>query len=373
MMSFSFTVFVSLFQLLPTAPFHILALGGSSVEAGLFLGLLTYASALSAPITGAVADRVGKRRMMLVSSVAIMGFSILYAVAPSYRVMFAIVVVHGVFWSGLLSASAAYVIDLLPPARRAEGMGYSGFASIFAVALAPSLGLWIFDHGGWSLLCAEAAILNAVMAVIAWNLPADRPHAPEKTLKLADIVEWRVLLVAITFFLYAFSYGAITSFVAVFADQHEVTPRALYFTLFSLTIVATRPFIGRYADQIGHQRLIVPCLTMIVIGVALLSIATTREGFGVSALFFGIGFGSAYPIFVAHLMKSVPDHKRGATFGALIGAFDTGIGTGSIAMGWLGGRFGFARGFAVAAALAALSIPYYLYAERRRWTEWKQS
>ena len=43
--SYSFTVFLSAFQLLPTAPFHILALGGSQLEAGLFLGLLTYASA----------------------------------------------------------------------------------------------------------------------------------------------------------------------------------------------------------------------------------------------------------------------------------------------------------------------------------------
>lgn len=37
MWSYSFTVFLSAFQLLPTAPFHILALGGSHLEAGLFL------------------------------------------------------------------------------------------------------------------------------------------------------------------------------------------------------------------------------------------------------------------------------------------------------------------------------------------------
>ena len=41
MCSYSFTVFMSAFQLLPAAPFHILALGGSHTEAGLFLGFLT--------------------------------------------------------------------------------------------------------------------------------------------------------------------------------------------------------------------------------------------------------------------------------------------------------------------------------------------
>jgi MFS family permease len=65
--SYSFTVFLSAFQLLPTAPFHILALGGSQLEAGLFLGFLTYASASSAPITGAIADRIGNPSVIMLS------------------------------------------------------------------------------------------------------------------------------------------------------------------------------------------------------------------------------------------------------------------------------------------------------------------
>ena len=158
MFGFSFTVFLSAFQLFPTAPFHILALGGSHTEAGLFLGFLTYASALSAPLTGAVADRLGKRRVLLVCSSVIAVFSALYAVAPSYQVMLGLVVVHGMFWSGLLSASGAYVTDLVPPSRRAEGLSYWGFASIIAVAMAPSIGLWVFDHGGWTALCIEATV-----------------------------------------------------------------------------------------------------------------------------------------------------------------------------------------------------------------------
>ena len=105
MCGFSFTVFLSAFQLLPTAPFHILALGGGTPAAGLFLGFLTYASAFSAPITGAYADRLGARRVLIVASVAITIFSVIYAFVPSYKVMLAIVIVHGFFWSGLLMLS----------------------------------------------------------------------------------------------------------------------------------------------------------------------------------------------------------------------------------------------------------------------------
>jgi MFS family permease len=366
---YNFIVFLSAFQLLPTAPFHILALGGSTTEAGLFLGFLTYSSAVSAPITGALADRWGKRNMLLVAALALTGFSLLYAVAPSYQLVLALVLIHGLFWSCLLSSSSAYMMDIIPASRRAEGLGYSGFASILAIAVAPWLGLWVFDHGGWTLLCLESAALNLIMAIVAWRLPKDVTHAAaaRRQLRPADLIEWRVLVIGFTLFLYSFSYGGITSFVAVYAEQVGVTPRAMYFTVLSFAILSTRPFIGRYADRIGYNRIIVPCLAMVVLGVAVLTMADSRAMFVVSALLFGVGFGSVYPLFVAHLMHNMPEHRRGATFGALIGAFDTGIGTGSIAIGWMSGRYGFSRAFAVAAMLAALSIPYYLFMERRKW------
>lgn len=369
MCSYSFTVFMSAFQLLPVAPFHILSLGGTGSEAGLFLGFLTYASAVSAPITGAMGDRLGKRKVLIFASLAITMFSLLYAVAPTYHIILALVLVHGVFWSGLLSSSSAYILDIVPASRRAEGLGYSGFASILAIAIAPGLGLWVFERGGWTLLCLEMAALNLLMAFIAWRLQPDRRREmPPLSLRPADLVEWRVMIGAVTLFLYSFSYGGVTSFVAVYADSVGVTPRALYFTIFAMAIVATRPFIGRYADRIGHARVIVPCLAMMVLGVAVLALASTRLTFALSAVLFGIGFGSAYPVFVAHLMHHVPDHRRGATFGALIGAFDTGIGTGSISIGWLSEHYGFGRAFAVAGVLALVSIPYFLYMEKQQWT-----
>jgi MFS family permease len=91
MCGYSFTVFLSAFQLFPTAPFHILALGGGTAAAGLFLGVLTYASAFSAPVTGSLADRFGPRRVLIVASVAITVFSVAYALIPSYKAMLVLV------------------------------------------------------------------------------------------------------------------------------------------------------------------------------------------------------------------------------------------------------------------------------------------
>ena len=134
MCGYSFTVFFSLFQLLPTAPFHVHALGGSRLQSGLFLGLLTYSSAFSAPLTGALADRLGRTRQLLVCSLAIAGFSMLYAIAPSVILLLILVPIHGIVWSGLLSASGAYMTSILPPGRRVEGIAYWGMSSVMALA-----------------------------------------------------------------------------------------------------------------------------------------------------------------------------------------------------------------------------------------------
>ena len=80
---------------------------------------------------------------------------------------------------------------------------------------------------------------------------------------------------------------------------------------------------------------------------------------------FGAGFGLMYPAFTSYVMAHVSMSRRGAAFGAMLAAFDTGIGTGSSTMGWLIHHFGFRLAFGAAAGLAALSLPAFLFAERK--------
>lgn len=365
MCAFSFTVFLSAFLMLPTAPFRILELGGSEATAGLFLGFLTYASAFSAPVTGAVADRVGKARLLVACSLAIAGFSAAYAATGSYRVLLSLVPLHGVFWSGLLSASAAYVTDLLPESRRAEGIGYWGLSTILAIAVAPAAGFALLERG-WPFLCGACCLLNLAMAGIAARLPEARPAGRGGRLPLrGPLVEWRVLALSIVLFLYSFGYGGVTSFVALYAAANGVASKGLYFTALALVIAATRPVSGPLADRVGHRRVFVPCLVLIAAGQALLAVGGARPWLLLSALVFGAGFGTAYPVYAAYVMQHVAPERRGAAFGGVLAAFDTGIGTGSVATGFLVEHYGFRAAFAVAALLSSLSLPYFLWAERR--------
>jgi MFS family permease len=362
MCGFSFTVFLSAFQLLPTAPFHILDLGGTTFASGLFLGFLTYSSAFSAPLTGAIADRFGQRRVLITSSVALTVFSIAYGVITDYRWMLALVIVHGVFWSGLLSASAAYMTNMLPERRRAEGIGYWGLATVAAIAVAPTVGFWIYRRGWW-WLCALSALLNIVMGVIALFLRDTPPHPPSAH-ESRGLLEWRVLVLSLSLFLYSFGYGGITSFAAMYADANHVTPKGIYLTTLALVILCIRPVAGRMGDRWGYKRVFVPCLVLISAGLALLSIGGSRGWMIASAIVFGSGFGTAYPVYVGYVMRDVSAARRGAAFGAILAAFDTGIGTGSTSMGWIIQHYGFRSAFGVAAGISALALPYFLSVDR---------
>jgi MFS family permease len=367
MCGFTFTVFLSAFQLLPAAPFRIRELGGSTLASGLFLGFLTFASAFSAPLTGAIADRIGRPRTLLIASLVIAACSVVYAVTSNYRVMLAFVILHGVFWSGLLTASGAYMTNMLPARRRAEGIGYWGLSSVAALAVAPPVAFWILRYG-WSWLCVSCVALNLLMAAIAWTLREDRLADAERARQehvTGALLEWRVLVLSLTLFLYSFGYGAITSFSAVYADALGITPKSIYLTALAIVILLTRPLSGALADRIGHRQVFLPCLVLIAVGLATLALRGTRGSLVTSALVFGLGFGTAYPAFVAYVMHDVDARRRGAAFGAVLLAFDTGVGSGSTVAGWLIQRFGFSAAFGTAAALSAIALPYFLLVDRR--------
>lgn len=371
--AFTFTVFLSMFQLLPTAPYRILAIGGSTAMAGLFLGCLTYASALSAPFSGSIVDRVGQRRVLIATSLISAAFSLLYAVTTRYWLMLVLVVVHGMFWSGLLTASGAYMAAILPPSRRAEGLGYWGFASIIAIGVAPSVGFIVY-HFGWWTMCLEMVALNLVMAFIAWRLPplpqsGATPETPfnlwDHASKFHQHVEWRVVLLAITLSLVSFGYGALTSFSALFADFLGVTPRGLFLISMAVTMLGGRLVIGRSVDRIGHRRVLLPSLVACAIGMVITAVAHGPAELALGGGMFGLGFGLMWPAFGALALGLSGPAKSGAAYGAMIAAFDTGIGTGSSLLGTLVEHFGYRAAFGFAAALAALAAPYFLMVEKR--------
>jgi predicted MFS family arabinose efflux permease len=84
-----------------------------------------------------------------------------------------------------------------------------------------------------------------------------------------------------------------------------------------------------------------------------------------AACVFGAGFGLMLPSYNTYVLEHVGPLRRGAAFGAMLAAFDTGIGAGASAMGWFIEHYGFRASFVFAAAVGALALPFFLIAEKR--------
>jgi MFS family permease len=139
----------------------------------------------------------------------------------------------------------------------------------------------------------------------------------------------------------------------------------VYFVCLAVSILAVRPVIGPLSDRVGARRVLPPCLLVTCAGLAVLALGSGRAAFVASALLFGLGFGSLHPVLATHVLRHVDADRRGAAFGAILAAFDTGIGSGSIVAGLLVEHVSFRAAFGAAALLSALATPYFLLAEPR--------
>jgi len=153
----------------------------------------------------------------------------------------------------------------------------------------------------------------------------------------------------------------------MFADDLHISPRSAFLSSMAAAMLVGRLTIGRALDRIGHRKVLLPVLVMPAIGLLLLGITYGPVMFVTSGVVFGAGFGLMYPAFAAYVITHVTVARRGAAFGAIIAAFDTGLGTGSTVMGTLIQEYGFRPAYFGAGALAVLAVPYFLIAERMVW------
>jgi MFS family permease len=362
---FQFGTFFSAFQLLPVIPLRIIELGGSKAAAGLFLTAYTFASAFAAPITGTIADHVGRRRMLVIASVLFVFFSIAYGVVPWLPVVLIIALVHGAIWSSILSSASALMTDFIPASRRTEGLGYWGLAPTAAIAIAPAVGLHVYQFG-WLALCVEIAALSAVMGAWAARLPStDVSRAETRLPRARELWDWRVLSTALSFAVVSFGYGGITSYVAILSRERGIRPESIFFTVFAVTVIVVRVVTARIGDRHGPKVLLYPAFVAMPIAFAVLAASHTRSLMITAAILFGIGLGASFPAFMTFVVTNTDEAHRGRTFGSVILAFDTGIGTGSIVIGAIGARWGLGTAFGVAAVLACLAIPIFVATSRQ--------
>ena len=362
---FQCATFFSIFQLLPVVPMRIVELGGSKATAGVFLFCYTMASAIFAPVMGSIADSLGRRRMLVVTSLLFILFSLAYGVVPWLPVVLLIAVVHGALWSGILSAAGAIMTDFIPPSRRTEGLAYWGLAPTIAIAAAPAVGMWLYKLAGWFALCAEVAAIFVVTTIWASRLPGGQTRNANSDLRKLELWDWRVVHASLSLAVAAFGYGGITSHVALLSRERGIAPESLFFTVFAVATLLIRVLTSRLGDRLGPKVLLYPAFIIMPLAFFILAFADGRLELSVAAALFGAGLGIAFPAFMTFVMARTADAQRARTFGSIILAFDMGIGIGSVAVGAIASRASFTTAFVIAGAIACLSMPIFLVTSRR--------
>ncbi len=354
----TFLTFFAAFQLFPTVPFRLGELGLDLGARGRFMSLFTAGSALGALLTGPLGDRLGARRMAMTCTLGFGLFLLVYPWLRSVPAFLWIAFPHGVVWSGVLTATMSLLGRVLPSENRAQGLSFFGLASPGGVVVGPVVGLWSYHALGFLKMCTSLALVFAVLAFLARKLPADPEAHAEPTpfqLPSGDVVVPCLIL-----FLTALGYGTFSTYTPQEAAAAGLQGAwtGTFLTCMAVGMVLMRLAMARTGFGERPIRLLPGMLTGAALGMVLLGLLPgTLLRHALSALLYGAGYSMVHTLVNARLLEVVPAERRGGAFGALLFAFDSGIGLGSFALGAFIGRFGFRPGWLLGALLVALSLP----------------
>lgn len=107
------------------------------------------AAAIFTPLTGWMAGRFGRKRLMLVSVVGFTIVSGLCGIATGLDELVAFRLLQGMFGAALVPMSQAILLDINPPERHGSAMAIWGMGAVLGPIIGPALGGWLTDNLSW--------------------------------------------------------------------------------------------------------------------------------------------------------------------------------------------------------------------------------
>jgi len=346
-------LFISFYSLYPTLPLFIKDMGGNESEIGLAMGVFMLCSVILRPIVGGLLDRFGRRPFIISGLVFFILSMYLYDWVGSILFLLGLRILHGMSWAVSSTAIQTAVTDMIPPSRRGEGFGWFGMAMTVAMAVGPMFGVWVTEGLSYHMLFLFGVGLAFVALLL--TLGAQMPYQPQAGTKKIELWERSILPITVSVFLFFLAYGSITTFVPLFAESIEVNS-GVFFMAYAATLALTRPIGGKLADRYGEVFVMIPALVSAILALLVLGFSTGLFGVVVSAVLYGVGFGSAHPSFQAATLRLVSAERRGVANALLSTAIDLGIGLGAILLGWVSQHTSYQTLFVVSAVSVILSL-----------------
>jgi MFS family permease len=337
--------------------------------AGLLVAAATLPGIVIAPVIGLLADRFG-RRQVLIPCLVIFGVAgVGAAFAPSFAVLLGMRLLQGVGSAGLINLAVVLLGDYWEGTDRARLIGYNAAVLTVSVAVFPALGGLLAQLGGWRWSFAPYA-LALVTAVAVWMLlPARAAPAPvpmRHQVRDAIVVLRRPVVfgaVSFGFVLFVLIFGLFLTAMPILLEDDfgldaGVRGLVLAFPATGSTVAALT--LGRTRTRFGARRLLLGSTVLFVVGFVTIGLANVLVLLFSGALLYGLGEGASIPTVQDLVAGQAPEASRGAVVAAWVGAARAGQTIGpllaGVSLAVVGPSTTFVLGGAVAAALLLAQI-----------------
>ena len=198
---------------------------------------------------------------------------------------------HGFGIAAYTTAAGVIVADLAPPSRRGEGMGYYGMSLNLAMTIGPALGVMLIGYIGYDSLfwlCAALGLGSLALSQLIRE-PAHAPSPHQADTRPHQWVSRTALFPGFIAVCMTVTFGAVVSFLPLFVKAANLGNPGLYFSVYSIVVVASRPFAGRLSDRFGRAAVIVPGMVCLTVAMTTLAFSSSLFGLLIAAALQGPG------------------------------------------------------------------------------------
>lgn len=350
------------YSLISTLPVFIsTVLNSAHGTVGLVMAAYAIAAILIRPFCGFGLDYFG-RKTIFITSLLVYGLIFnTYIVALTVWGLLAVRFAHGLTWGLTTTSNSTLAGDIIPAEKRGEGFGYFGVTTTAGMAIGPLLGSFILEHGGYQVMFLTGFGLSVVSMVMAALMRYPGYRRPENLVfTWKSLLEKKTVIPAMNLLITSLSYGGLLSFIALYGKEIGIENPSGFFLIYALGIITARFSAGKAVDRHGPRRIIIICLSLLVIGFPLLALVKNAYGFYFSAVILGFGHGVVWPTFQAMINNIVLPHRRGAANSTAFIAMDLGMGLGMIIAGAVSQVFSISVAFLFCSGFCAAGLFIFL-------------